>query len=451
MTGNTTGSMIRRPRLAVSIAVGATVIATACAPHAPAAAPRRPPPRLGERVDPFVASARVYERMGLIAATGAFPFVGRITFVAGPTPDSTIMLVALSFSRRALTVTASEAFFDVALDITRDGRIVRHVDTTTTVRVDPTLDTILFQDALALAPGDYRFSLVIHDAPSVRTASRAGELAVPRLGGKDVNAGSPHGTMSSAIAARDAAARTALDSGPRLVQWPSGTVVVGRDSIVPVYVERYGTEVRCALRLQARSIDGSILWHDAITLVRAGVLCAGLTPIPVSRLGPGETTLEVINDADGDTSTVPLFVTLGPGVPVSPYAQQLDYLRYFTTPATLATLRDAPPSQRGATWTAFVQRVGLDSLTSYLQLLHQTDARFPDEGVPGWQTARGRTYITLGEPEQIFLQGASHRQIWNYQRYLTSLVFVDDSGTGHWRLTPRSETDYQLLLRRVRR
>jgi GWxTD domain-containing protein len=162
-------------------------------------------------------------------------------------------------------------------------------------------------------------------------------------------------------------------------------------------------------------------------------------------------TLEVINDAGGDTSTVPLFVTLGPDVPVSPYEQQLDYLRYFTTPATLAALRDAPPSQRGATWTAFVQRVGLDSLTSYLQLLHQADARFPDESVPGWQTPRGRTYITLGEPEQIFLQGATHRQIWNYQRYLTSLVFVDDSGTGHWRLTPRSETDYQLLLRRVRR
>jgi GWxTD domain-containing protein len=439
-----------RGALITLIALGA-LGALACATHTPAGAPRRPPPRLVERIDPFVASARAYERMGLIAAPGAFPFVGRITFVAGPTPDSTITLVALSFARRALTVTASEASYDVALDVTRDGRLVRHVDTTTTIRVDPALDTIVFQDAVSLAPGDYRFSLVIHDAPSARTASRAGALAVPRLGGTDLNAGVPRGTLSTAIASRDATVRTTLDAAPRLVQWPGATAVVGRDTIVPVYIERYGTDVRCPLRLQARATDGGILWHDAITVVRAGALCAVLTPIPVSRLGPGEASLEVINDASGDTSTVPLFVTLGPDVPVSPFDQQLDYLRYFAPPATLTALHDAPPSERGAEWTAFLERVGLDSLTNYLQLLHQTDARFPDEGIPGWQTSRGRIFITLGEPEQIFLESATHQQIWNYQRYLTSLVFVDDSGTGHWRLTPRSETDYEVLLRRVRR
>jgi GWxTD domain-containing protein len=430
------------------------VLLAACATHAPAAARRRPL-RVIERVDPFVASARVYERMGLIAAAGTFPVVGRITFIAGPTTDSTTTLVALSFSHRSLTVTtASDASYDVAIDITRDGRLVRHVDTTTTIRVDRTRtetpsDDIVFQDALSLAPGDYRFSLVIHDPASTRTATGAGALAVPRLGGPDMNAGLPHGTMSSPIAAHDATVRVRLDTLPRLVEWPSATAVVGRDSIIPVYVERYGTAVRCPLRLQARATDGSILWRDSITLVRTGALCAGLTPVPVDRLGPGTTILEVINPM-GDTTTVPLFVTLGADVPVAPYDQQLDYLRYFTTPATLTALRNAPPSQRGSAWTAFLDRAGIDSLTTYLRLLHQTDARFPDEGVPGWQTQRGEVYITLGEPEQIFLEGATHRQIWTYLRYLTRLVFVDDSGTGHWRLTPRSESDYEVLLRRVR-
>jgi GWxTD domain-containing protein len=446
--------MMRRLVLAAAMAAIAGI--AACATRPTVAEHHRLPPRVVERVDPVVASARVYERLGLIAAPGAFPFVGRITFIAGRTPDSTTTLVALSFSHRALTVTAAEASYDVAIDITRDGRLVRHVDTATTIHIDPpqddgARDDIVFQDALLLAPGEYRFSLVIHDAASARTASKAGALAVPRLGGKDLNAGSPHGTMSSAIAAHDATARGRLDTVPRLVQWPAATAIVGRDSILPVYVERYGTDVRCPLKLQARAVDGSILWRDSVTLFRAGALCAGLTPIPVARLAPGATVLEVINPTIPDTTTVPLFVTLGGDVPVSSYEQQLDALRYFTTPATLNALRAAPPSQRGRAWTAFLDRAGIDSLTMYLELLHRTDARFPDEGVPGWQTPRGRIYITLGEPEQIFLASASHRQIWNYQRYLTRLVFVDDSGTGHWRLTPRSESDYEVLLRRVRR
>jgi GWxTD domain-containing protein len=407
-------------------------LVTGCVTHAPIALHR--PPRRRERVDPFLASARIYERMGLITATRAFPLVGRITFLAAPTPDSTLTLVALSFPARVS--------YAVAIELTQQGHVVRHVDTTVTTPVDTT--DVVFQDALVLAPGGYQLSLVIHDAASPRTASRALILTVPRVGLAS------HRMLSSAIAVRTAWARTRLDTIPRLTQWPRATAVVGRDTTVAVYIEGYGTDSRCPLRLQARAITGSILWRDSVTLVRTGALCAGVTPIPIARVGPGATMLEIWTPA-GDTSTVPLFVTLAPDVPVAPYEEQLDYLRYFTTPATLAALRAALPSTRGATWTAFLHRAGTDSLATYLRVLHETDARFPDEGVPGWQTPRGGIYLTLGEPEQILLQSASHRQIWDYQRYLTRLVFVDDSATGHWRLTPHSEADYAALLHRLHR
>jgi GWxTD domain-containing protein len=421
-------------------------LTAACAPPAHHGPPVPVQRRLIERIDPFVSSARMYERMGLIAVAGRFPLVGRITFLASPAPDSTLTLVALAFPSRALTITASgatyEATYDVAIDVTRAGRLVRHIDTTATVPLDRSapLHEIVFQDALGLEPGDYRVSVVIHDPPSARTAAHAGPLAVPRLDAR---------TSSSPIPAHDATARHTLDSLPRLAQWPAATAIVGRDSILPIYIEYLG-DARCPLRLQARDKDGGIVWYDSVTLVRTGALCAALTPIPVTHLGPGAMTLEVIDPA-GDTTTAPIFVTLDADVPVSAYDQQLDYLRYFTAPATLAALRATSAPQRGAAWTAFLDRVGLDSLTTYLQVLHRTDARFPDEGIPGWQTARGRVYITLGEPEQIFQETTTHRQIWNYLRYLTRLVFVDDSGTGHWRLTPRSETDYEVLLRRVHR
>jgi GWxTD domain-containing protein len=411
-------------------------LVTACATHAPVTSRARPP-RVIDRVDPVLTSARVYERMGLIASAGVFPIIGRITFIAAATPDSTLTLVALSFPDRVNTIA-------VGLDVTHQGRVVRHVDTTATLRVDPTSDqqdsgVVTFQDALVLAPGDYQLSLAIRDVPSARTASRALALRVPALR-----------TLSTAIAVHDAWARTRRDTIPRLAQWPRATAIVGRDSTIAIYIEGYGSDARCPLRLQARAIDGSILWRDSVTLLRTGALCAGLALVPIARLGPGATMLEVWNPAK-DTSTVPLFVTLGRDVPVAPFDRQLDYLRYFTTPATLAALRGAPPSMRGAAWTAFLRRVGTDSLASYLRVLHQADVRFPDEGIPGWETPRGGVYLTLGDPEQIFLQSASHRQIWDYQRYLTRLVFVDDSLTGHWRLTPHSANDYEALRKRVHR
>jgi GWxTD domain-containing protein len=438
-------SRARNRRVAIGLCVAAVL--AACATRAPVAQRRRPP-RASERVDPSLASARIYERMGLIATAGAFPIVGRVAFLAAATPDSTLALVALSFPVRALTITAWQAAYDVTIDVTRQGRLVRHIDTTTTIRLDTVpaaeRDAVDFQDALRLAPDDYQIALVVHDVASARTASRAVALTVPRLGAP------PHGTLSSAIVVRAAGARVRLDTLPRLRQWPRAAAVTGRDSTVPVYIEGYGTDARCPMRLQARAIDGGILWRDSLTLVRTGALCAGLTLIPIARLGPGVTTLQ-ITDPAGDTTTVPLFVTLDSDVSVAPYDQLLDDLRYFTTPATLAALRSAAPSTRGATWTAFLRRAGVDSLARYLRVLHQADARFPDEGIPGWQTPRGGVYLTLGDPEQIFLESASHRQIWDYQRYLTRLVFVDDSGTGHWRLTPHSAGDYDGLLKRLHR
>jgi GWxTD domain-containing protein len=368
--------------------------------------------------------------MGLITATGPLPLVGRITFIAAATPDSTTALVALSVPRRAV--------YNVVIDVSRQGRVVRHIDTTFTDDREPTV-------VLALPPGDYQLALAIRDVPSARTASRAIVLTVPYL------APAPQGRLSSAIAVHAASVRTRLDTLPVLAQWPRATAVVGRDTTIAVYVEDYKpVEDVCPLKLQARAIEGSILWRDSITLARTGPLCAGIAHIPLAQLGPGATMIEVRNPA-GDTTTVPLFVTLGMDVPVGTYDQQLDYLRYFTTPATLAALRAALPSTRGSTWTAFLHHAGTDSLASYLRVLHETDVRFPEEGQPGWQTPRGQIFLTLGDPEQILLQSASHREIWDYQRYFTRLVFVDDSGTGHWRLTPHSAGDYGALVKRLHR
>jgi hypothetical protein len=70
-------------------------------------------------------------------------------------------------------------------------------------------------------------------------------------------------------------------------------------------------------------------------------------------------------------------------------------------------------------------------------------------------------YVLLGEPDQIFEQTSnvplssssvtqrSRVQYWEYGQYRIRFLFYDESGTGRWRMTPSSESDFQSLNARV--
>ena len=69
--------------------------------------------------------------------------------------------------------------------------------------------------------------------------------------------------------------------------------------------------------------------------------------------------------------------------------------------------------------------------------------------------------MLLGEPDQIYEQTAnvplttssitsrSRVQYWEYGQYRIRFIFYDESGTGRWRLTPASESDFQSVNARV--
>ncbi len=65
---------------------------------------------------------------------------------------------------------------------------------------------------------------------------------------------------------------------------------------------------------------------------------------------------------------------------------------------------------------------------------------------PGWDTDRGRVYISLGTPDNVErydynMQGKPY-QIWYYYRQNRQYVFVDYSGFGDYELIPGSGLDY---------
>ena len=409
----------------------------------------------------------VYERAGLIASGPPIPFVGAVRYLRSHGPDSTLVLVTLSLSNNALTFVRDSdryrASYMVTIDVKDVGFPNRTLEVRDVVRV-PTFretgrpdESVIFQQYLNLTPGRHYILLTVRDGEGTRISMREIALTVPRL---------QDGSLTSPISVYEAQVRRSLDSFPRLVPNPRATVVFGRDSIVALYMEAYGgTASRTTVRFAVR--DGTshgFVSTDTISLPRQGSLYAGILSIPVSRMGLGLATVAVWRPEASDTMATPVFISFGENLPVASFEEMLNYLKYYTTPERLRSLRDTAAEYRAAAWSDFLRQTDPiisttehEGLRDYFARLQRANERFRDEGIPGWQTERGAVFITLGEPDQVFEQQrseASQRgrvQVWEYSQYRAQLVFVDQSGFGRWRLTASSEAEFQSLARRTRK
>ncbi|MFL5574347.1 MAG: GWxTD domain-containing protein [Gemmatimonadaceae bacterium] len=429
----------------------------------------------GVAVGPIDAS-RVYQRMGLIAAPAPVPFVGGVAYLAAASPDSTLAVVTLSLPNSALSFAREgeryRASYDARMDVRQGAQVVRHVEASEVVRV-PTFkettrddESIIFQQIVTLAPAQYALEISVRDGGSAKSASASAPLTVPRLSG---------GHLSSAVAVYEAAPRTRIDSLPHIVPSPRSTVAFGRDSVVPVYLEGYGpvraagggpatatATARLPLTIAVRGERGTELWRDTASLARRGELYSGIVNVPVSRVGVGLATVVAARVDTPDTVSSPFLVSFGDELPITSIDEMVNYLRFFTTPQRLKALRDTAPEYRAAAWAAFVRATDPnpttpqnEALRDYFARLRQANVRFRDEGSSGWLSDRGRVYVTLGEPDQVYEQGAndvSQRgrvQVWEYRDYQVQLVFVDQNGFSRWRLTTASAAEFDALARRV--
>jgi hypothetical protein len=134
---------------------------------------------------------RLYRSMGLIAGTGAIPFVSSVSFLRSPTPDSTLTLIALSLPSRVLGFTRQgeryAASYVARLEVRQGVTVVKRIEATEKVLV-PTFretsrtdESIIWQQFLKLAPGRYSVALSIKDESSIRNASEEVQVEVPRL------------------------------------------------------------------------------------------------------------------------------------------------------------------------------------------------------------------------------------------------------------------------------
>lgn len=464
---------LRRARswiTAVSALVVTLVTLGACAGRqAVGSGPTRQPTRQPTgRMDGAVVAQPVnllelYRGMGLIAARGAIPYVARVAFLPDASPDSTLVLISLSFAPRSLGFAREGeqylSSYAVRVEV-RDGpQLVRAIEAAEPVRVATFRETtradesIIWQQYLRVAPGSYAMGIGVRDEASGRASAEEVSLTVPSL---------PGGQLGSPIPVYDVVPRSSMDSLPRMLARPRATVTFGADSLVPVYLEIAGTRQATRVRAEVIGESNTILWRDStILLGRGGEMVTGTLLVPAADIGVGVVTLRVSQSDGADTVATKLLVTLGDDLPVADFDEMVRYLRYFATDFKLDKLRNSVGAERAQAWREFLRSTDPvpgtsehEGLRDYFARIRLANQRFRDDGPVGWLSDRGMAFVGLGDPDNIYepnitdITQRNRQQVWEYRQWRLQLVFFDQTGLGRWRLSPSASVDLQATIRR---
>ncbi|HXG43788.1 MAG TPA: GWxTD domain-containing protein [Gemmatimonadales bacterium] len=416
-----------------------------------------PQPDEGQTLAQILDATATYKRLGRLAAGAPIPFVGSVSFLAGA-GDSTLAILALSLenSHLAFHREGGEFVARYRVQFTAEGaerraersreQVVRVATFQETQRAE---ESVLYQDAVALPPGRVRVTVTLTDLSNRKSSTVSGEYEVPAFG---------PGTFSAPVLAYQVRGRAARTEPLSLIVNPRGTVAYGRDTAL-AYVEGYLLPGPRAIPIRLVDARDSVILSDTLHFqgrreVESLVLRFRPETAPLGEL-------RILAGEGPEQRATSALVSFSPNWVVTNFDEMLSLLRYFPSSAVLDSLRKAPPGERARLWSAFWRESDPnpaspenEALAEYFSRLALANARFRDEGVPGWRTDRGEVLIRLGEPDEIFdaspqSQGRLIR--WGYTRYQLYLFFVDETGFGRYRLTPASRSEFERVMARVSR
>lgn len=434
---------------------------TACGSWQRVGTPARPGPTaaLPEVFEPRA----LYRAMGLAVGGDALPFVASLYSFAGPTPDSTPIVFALSLANHALSFRRVDsgyvAGYRVELALRTDSNVAFQVERNETVRVRSFQETlrsdesIIFEQAFMGRPGVYALKVVVRD----RNGPAFGEgQMVATVRRRDLPG------LGSPVPIYAGTGRARLAAVPDLVVNPRAALAYGADSLL-FYVEGYGLPAGTRLAARVLDPDSVELWHDTLALGEGPVASVRFAVKP-RDLPVGRCEFDVREVGAAAHVGTPFLVTFSDVWAVMNFDQMLDLLRYFDQPDLVAKLKAAPRAQRAAAWRDFYTASDPipitpenEALDQYVHRVDMANHRFQEPGLAGWQTERGEVFITLGDPDgiadaaNVMTTTGIHFIQWDYASLRLTLVFQDETGFGQFRLTPLSRSEYQRVLARVRR
>ena len=406
----------------------------------------------------------LYRGMGLFARGSPLPFVASLQYLAGPTPDSTLAIFALSLSSNALSFQRSgqgfEAQYRVEVAFRREGALVAQIASDETVRVAAFTETlradesIIFQQFVPVPPGRLTASVSVRDRRGSAFNQDEREIDIPRFDSGP--------RVSAAVLTYQGRPRTDRRASPQILVNPRATAPYGADSL-DLYVEGYGVNPGATADIRATNDEGVALWQGAIAFQSGGALDGRMVRLSTADLPVGELRVELALHGSTDTARGPLLLSFSDRWAIANFDELLSLLRYFGQDEALRRLKAADARERPKLWRDFWHATDPnpatpenEALVEYFQRLQAANVRFQEGSDPGWLTDRGEVYVTLGEPDEVYdqssdLQGQRRFIRWTFTTYRLQLDFLDDAGFGRFRLTPASRSDYQRVLNRVRR
>jgi len=432
-------------------------------------------PAAGQDIDisEIFSNRRFYEEHDLLQATGDVRFIADVWYLPGPA-DSTRALIGISLSNSALQFVRTDdgrwqATYGVTASLSPEDTSGEPVEKTWQQSVsvgtfDETLltgETIVFQTDLTLAPGEYDLALTVRDRNADHGSRVTGGLAVPSLPDARL-------ALSEPVLLR---LYRPADKGTEYVVHPSHYYPSSPDRI-DFLAEASGASPRDApYTLRVRLIpvgDGEEpvgpAWTDDLSPDSSGMLEAfGSIENPGAQFGEFELTLE-LTDVGGNvlaSESTPIMIAGSGAWIAANWKDALKLIRYESTENEMDILEEIEdPSQRLEAWSCFWKirdpvpsTATNEALISYFQRIETANRTWKSALRPGYQSDRGRVYITLGPPDEIIERpmpaGPVPFEIWRYYDYNVEIRFIDRIGFNNYELDNIGE--YQSELSRLQR
>jgi len=412
-----------------------------------------------ETISQVLDLASVYRRLGRLTAGAPLPFVADMAFLAGP-GDSTIALLGLSLENRNLAFQREGDVFlaryrvEVAAQSSAGGEPVR-VQKDQVIRVGTFGETqrgdesILYQEALTLAPGEWRLSVALSDHALHKVSRAEATYRVPAFG---------PGSYSAPRLTYQAKGRGTRATPVAIILNPRGAIAYGGDTAT-AYVEGYQLAGPTAVPVRLIDARDSVILSDTLHFVGGREVESAVVRFAPDSAPLGEIRIVVGTPPNADSTRA--IISFSQGWVVTNFEDMVSLLRYFPPSPPLDSLRKAPITERGRLWKAFWRATDPNTATAaneeldeYFSRLALANARFRGEGVAGWRTDRGEVLIRLGEPDEVFdASPASEGGLirWGYTQVQLALYFVDETGFGRFRLTPASRAELERVVSRLSR
>jgi GWxTD domain-containing protein len=367
------------------------------------------------------------------------------------------VLVGVSLTNRALAFERVgdlyQARYRVEYTLTRSGAepitagrdaVVRVATLQEALRTD---ESILLQQELMAAPGDYTLSVRVSDRTSNLTGVATDSVTVPAF---------EAGSITEPILVYEVRGRATRADSVGIVLNPRGSIAYGGDTLL-IYLEGVGFRGPASLPLQVRDGRDSVVLHTMVQFtgqreVESQVIRVSPDSAPLGQL-------QVVVGTDSSAKSVSGIVSFSGNWLVTNFDDLLSLLRYFGEDSRISRMRESSESNRPELWREFFVATDPNRVTpenealdAYFARLAVANEQFRDEGMPGWRTDRGEVFVTLGPPDEVY--DATPRQQgrfvrWAYYDYRAALFFQDVTGFGRFRMTQESRSEFERVKGRV--